>query len=55
MEKREGDVGERAGGVDGDLVRMRVDLADEKVGGVLVERLGGGRPSGRVGTTKGSW
>jgi hypothetical protein len=39
----EGDVGERAGGVDGDLVGMRVDLANEEVSGVLVEGLGGGR------------
>ena len=39
----ERDVGERAGGVDGDLLGMGVDLADEEVGGVFVERLGGGR------------
>jgi hypothetical protein len=38
-----GDVGERAGGEDGDLVGVGVDLADEEVGGVFVEGLGGGR------------
>ena len=52
----ERDVGERAGGVDGDLVRVRVDLADEEVGGVFVERLGGGLRLRRVvGMTKGPW
>ncbi len=38
----ERDVGERAGGVDSDLVRMGVDLPDEEVGGVLVEGFSGG-------------
>ena len=37
----ERDVGERAGGVDGDLVRMRAHLADEEVRGVFVERFDG--------------
>jgi hypothetical protein len=36
----EGDVGERAGGVDGDLVRVGVDLADEEVDGVFFDGAG---------------
>ncbi len=36
--QRKSDVGERAQGADGHLVRMRVHLRDEKVGGILVKR-----------------
>ncbi len=35
----ERDVGERSGRVDRDLVRMRVDLADEEVDRVFVDGL----------------
>ncbi len=38
----ERDVGERASGVDRDLMGVRVDLADEEVGGVFVEGFDGG-------------
>ncbi len=42
----ERDIGERASGKDGDLMRVGVHLADEEVGGVFVDRLGVGRALG---------
>ena len=40
------DVGQRPGGVDRHLVRMRAHLADEEVRGVFVDRLDGGHALG---------
>ena len=42
----ERDVGQRAGGIDGDLVRMRAHLANEEVRRVFIDGLEGGLPSG---------